>query len=395
MEKEAVKNQLTTDEFAQAVGSKLFKPKEWLQWMSAAEVAACPELGLGRKQAYLARKWLVIRDAECIPIIEGRLLWLEGSERRGVDCGYIFYNCVLPGLVLRECRVEGCFFIGTRVSNVYVERGTHCGRLYFLAGSHVGGLGIHHDTNCEEIRCESGSVIGMMGMSEDGSCKSLTITESRLDMLTMFENGRIGLLRVDKGKCGYLRIEDGSECEEIWCEGGRIESVRISEAWCNELNVLRGGSIGWLSMRDNTCRQFRISDSEIGRAQLVRCRIATLNLGDKARGEFYLDNCEVAHFPLVKTVLPAETLISIVRSRFYVIQWQELTVLGRLFVRDCGALTSPVLLQEEDICPESPRPLLRIAESSMGKTEIMGCRLEEFTIECRNSNLSEAFITFG
>jgi hypothetical protein len=394
MQKRSARHGFTAEEFARAAEGRPFAEKEWFRWMSNKEVAACPAFGLSEDGLTDWQRWLVIQDAECSDPENWRQLKLAGMKGSDTGPGFIFYRCELPRFWLSDSRIEDCFFIGTQVTSVVVEDRSQCRNLRFYEDSHAGAVSVGKEAVCDKIACGGGSIINDLEVWEHAHCGSVDIGNGRLDQVTVTGHSKVKYLTVEYGEVREIEFEPGSECEQVWCRGGKIGSVRVTGSRCDDVSVVEGGAIGWLTMKDTQCDQVLVSDSEVRKMELDRCRIAKLELGFKARGEVYLDGCDIGHFPLVRTILPAEATVSIVRCRIYVIQWQELTVLGRLFLRDCGVLESPVGVPEKEICPESPKPLLRIAECSMGKTEIVGCRLEDFTVECRNSNLSEAFITF-
>jgi hypothetical protein len=173
--------------------------------------------------------------------------------------------------------------------------------------------------------------------------------------------------------------------------------------------------------------------------EFSNCHLHQLIWGAGTKGVLCIDNSYINGLNLFKTTLLRDAVISIIDTKVYIAQLQELAVQGQLILRNVEPAKRPFewtpkilkyieeqeaqesdndqikriysfkkeLLSEQENTyyehlkelqtnpqfQDSKKPLFRIANSSLGKTEITGSDLREFYFEYRDSRLLETFIS--
>lgn len=265
-----------------------------------------------------------------------------------------------------------------------------CGQVNMADGSHVDIIRLHNESFCEFINTQTGSKC--LAISIDGF--------SLIGHVGIYSNSHIGSLVV----LGH------SFCRDIMISDGKADKIQVTYNYCSVL--LHGATVALM--------------------QLNNCHLHELRWQAGTKAELYIDACTINHLNLYKTSMLKDTVLSIVKSSIYIIQLQELLAQGQLILRNIAVAKVPfvwgprIITYIESLRPEEnagillnnryaakqaflkkyevdygaqlrefehTRPLFRIVNSSLGKTEITGSDLRYFHFEYRDSKLLEVFIS--
>lgn len=203
----------------------------------------------------------------------------------GAHC--IFYQCILPSLLIEECSAFDLFFIGTHIGPITINRGS-CWGIYLEensvcdgvsytngkgSGIHVtnkslcGSIQIHEKSNCDEIRIEDNSQCAGIHLKDRGENEHIGI----------YDNSECGQIAIDDNcTFGLITIQGKSECRDIYIS----KTCKASQ-----ITVFRESKIGSIYIADK-CRvnNISVSNSQCGDISLSNNSYnANIDIDEKSR----------------------------------------------------------------------------------------------------------------
>lgn len=315
--------------------------------------------------------------------------------------GYIFVNNESES---RNVSVYG----NSRCGYISINDKSKGGNIDICMNSRSEYISVEKNSQIEDIKIENGSQTEFINFKNSCSAGFVDIIENSLV-------GRIGVY--NNSQLDVLKIIGKSQCGEIEIDEGRMNKMEIRRNFCSIL--LRSATIAVM--------------------QITYCHLHQLSWEAGTKVELYIEGCVINHFKLYKTSLLKEAVISIINSKVHIVQLQELLIQGQLILRGIEISKMPfewlpaclehiegkepkeedsellkgiyiakieLLCEQEDvynaqlgnmiedlILEGHVKPLFRIVNSSLGKTEITGSDLTGFHFEYRDSKLLEVFVS--
>jgi hypothetical protein len=311
-----------------------------------------------------------------------------------------------------SCSVDFIRITDNSICNaVVIDEKSYAQHIYVTDGCKVGYVGIsgasHGDSllisnaQCREIAINGNSVIDKVNISENGNCENVHISNSVFKETYIVANSRVGT----------INASNNSYCARIYVADSRIDEL----------------------IANHVCGHWILENAVVSFMRFNNCCIHELTWKSGTKGELYIENGKINHLRLVKTTLLKDSVISLMNVDVYIAQLQELLIQGQLVCRNIRPASRPFELvaafteaaPAEDAVElekkiyerkvqlvkelqgayntsvkvlvnefkDRPLPLFRIADSSLGKTDITGSDLTGFCFEYRDSKLLETFLS--
>lgn len=472
------KYEISFNELHAAMSAGSFKARSWFYKATRNEIFQDKELRsyIGWLDNDEELEYVVLKEAKCV-FAEPTYLVLDkigdGFKRRG----FIFYNSVLPDILVRESLTLDWLLIHTRIQDIKIESNSRIGDINIRENSQAGSITISGDCKAGHIRIEKNSKAGDISIYSKSRCGDIDIHEyTQVEAIYFDDDSQAGTIRIKnyskcaafnvrESKIGTLWVEENSEiiyigvyasqCESIFvvkkgqvgpmvigdskishvhfyqgkglsigiAEGVECEGIEIAGNSLVGRVQIRGGHVKEVVIENNYCAIFLLN-AHVPIMRVLKCHIQELKWQAGTRAELYITDSLINHLNLNNTALSKEAVLSIADCSIYIIQLQDLIILGLLILRNVRGLKESFLWQpgakrivegvaddyfyhdiDQGVYKEHQddtkkleetfrkRPLFLIANSSLGKTEITGSDLELFRLEYRDSRLLEIFLS--
>ncbi|WP_346317973.1 hypothetical protein [Chitinophaga sp. YIM B06452] len=438
-------NKVTTEELISCLRDPGFTPIEGLRRR--------PSLGMHKYvegfESIYAGNFTVLSDAEPE---DGNII-LEDVGTPDDPLFLIFNNCNIVRIELKNCHLAalqcynskvkmlslinssckelrikntGCDFTmvkgstldDARLSNMQTQRLDISTSIISLLAiednSACSWVDIEH-TYCEKLQVTDKSNCGLFEWKE--SCgKSMIVSKSHIDLLNFKKNTQLD----------YANIRTNSE----------IGSLTIKDSYCWNLSLSDCKITGCILER--TFQNFMMNNAWIAATHILSCRFHAVQWDSGNRGDFVFRNCQINLFVMTNATLPKDAVCTLAGGSLHHGLIQDTSILGQLQIRNVQAKQKPVTLDEQipgihlplDVPDEfrftfdralnerkkfrvqdyiqrstydNPalripgqamyRPVFMIVNSSLGKSEITGTNLNDFSIEFSKSKLLDLYIT--
>lgn len=448
------KYEITVEEFLKAARGEPFNETEWFYKKKEKEIKEEKELGGYYYYLNNEQEYIVLKRTRCILSKDENFLYLLKIGNPSYKPAFIFLGCILPDIFLNNSLTDVWLFIHTYVQGyIRIGNNSQSGYIVIDNNSQSGDIAINNNSQSGDIRIDN------------SQCKSIHIDDnSQSGNINIGNNSRSGDIWIlnssqsrglwihNNSQSGEIWINNNSQSGDIWIhnnsQSGDIAIENNSQ--CKNISIRNNGQSGDIDIQDSKATKINISNNfcnvllhnaTIPIMQVSNCNLHHLTWQAGSKGELYIDNCSINHLNLYKTALLKDAVISIINSKIYIAQLQELLVQGQLILRNIELMKNPFewtpeiikhiaeqkpqenasplvktiynakkellnqqkkkydkQLKELETAPElngkgREKPLFRIANSSLGKTEITGSDLSEFHFEYRDSKLLEIFIS--
>lgn len=480
------------EEFLKAATGNPFHETEWFYKSTGRIIKEKEELN-DIKHIRDKNEYIVVKKS----LVPGQRVSLQLQKIRDVlnKPSFIFIDSILPSVILDESLVGTWLFLRTHIQgwiqiennsesgSIYISDNSKCDNIYVSKNSKVNGIIVLGNSKIEDIAIYGNSTSGIIKVEDNSECGDISILdESKCNSINI-DNSKGKDLTINSSQCKRIIIMKYGSCEGIIVSENRLAtSIKISnDSNCESiiidnnskcrnliLDKTSQSTIIWINNNsyvseikiDNNsqCGDIRIHDSQVSRMEVCQnfcsvllhnatvplmlfsdCHLHQLSWKAGTKGELYIDNSFINHLNLFKTALLKDAVVSIINSKLYIAQLQELLIQGQLILRNIDSIENPFewnpliikhvedenikdnnnqlisrtdvekkrllalqkdyyyeQLTELNINPEfseRKKPLFRIANSSLGKTEITGSDLSVFNVEYRDSKLLDAFIS--
>lgn len=311
-----------------------------------------------------------------------------------------------------------------------------CGDI-LIEGSKCDNIGIRQDSFAKSITVFNKAVTGRFLIAENSAVMEVEVWgESQTGIIDVENKSAVEKFNI-KGKslAGDINIREYSLCGQIKVrDNSRMGDIRVREnSYCGKI-VVRNSSCVSFRISKNQC-SLELYNATVSLMDLTDCIIQELTWQAGTKGELYITRSSINHLNLNHTSVLKDALISISDSQIFVAEMNKLVVLGQIVFTNIHSLEKPedfnsmlqqfpqlsppedddnvvkenvISLKEELITTGkqktesknkklvqevSNKPLWRIANSTLGKTEITGCDLTGFVFEYRNSRILDIFIS--
>ncbi|MRG49025.1 hypothetical protein GFS24_28205 [Chitinophaga sp. SYP-B3965] len=297
--------------------------------------------------------------------------------------------------------------------SILIEKGSRCRYIYIEKKSAGGFIWIDGGSHCKSIHVGDKSSADFVYIKNNSQCDALSFNSSKADSINVTKNSLVGPVSIlGDSQIEMLEIHEGSLSGDIRIKNGKVGAIVIEHNFCS------------ITLRNAIVSVMKITN----------CSLHQLVIETGVKFELYIDSCSINHLQLYKTSLLKDTIVSIINSKVYIIQLQELLIQGQFILRNIEVAAKPFVWQprikkynqeenkikmrdihadkralleklrhdydfEVDALRNNPilkghiQPLFRIVNSSLGKTEITGSNLTGFHFEYRDSKLLEVFIS--
>ena len=387
----------------------------------------------------------IVIDNEC----ECKHLTIAGNSQ----CNdiYIRENCTCDDIKIEKNSKAGILYTieNCKIDSISVLENSKCGTINISEGSVCKASFIHNNSECEGFFIHLGGVASHIQVIEskiesivfsensqniygifisDSECRAVEITKNCLihsiQILLKSEVSRLSIK--DESLCGSILIENESKCGNVLIDKNSIcPQIEIDNSRVNEMSLFK--NMGSMDINNATVSLLRLYD----------CYLHELAWKAGTRGEVYIQGGTINHLNLYQMALLRDVVFSLINVQIYITQLQELLVHGQLIFRNIHSVQEPFtwgpvitkaieekkqkskndaplqshyhsmmeqlhlmenkykedLVQLSDKFKIEEKPLFRIVDSSLGKTEITGCDLEAFHFEYRDSKLLETFFS--
>lgn len=295
--------------------------------------------------------------------------------------------------------------------------------------SKCGTISIGNNSWCEQINIEDNCRAGLLGIDEYSNTGKIKIeNNSQCAGIFVRAGSRTGdILIFDNSRIDFIISRMGGQTGNIQIEKSSVEKIELAYNYFS----------------------LKLTNANVPLVHLNHCYLHELVWQAGTKGELYINGGTVIHLKFIKTALLREAVVSIINANISIVQLQELLVIGQFVLRNInveriksdeeqldeeiygtgnwnlkGKLTIGIRMEDEkytinedifqakkkefekqekkyyDLKSEldktfslTKKGLLRIVDSSLGKTEISGSYLADFNFEYCDSKLLETFIT--
>jgi hypothetical protein len=335
------------------------------------------------------------------------------------------------------------------ISKIRIDSNSQSGDIKINQNSLTIDLLILQNSKCKNIDVNSTSYIFQVAAEQNSEIGDLNINEnSQVEIVRIFSSQSSFIYLQDSSQLTSLFIHEGSKNVGINVNSysqignldidtnSRIEIISIGPyAHCGGISI-KNSQVEQIGVTEDYC-SFNLHNAYIPLCHLNNCFINQLIWQAGTRGGLYIDGGVINYISLKKTALLKDAVFSIIGASVHILQLQELLVHGQLIMRNIKPANAPFaydleikkyfeknapaenssnlekeaylnkisLLSDhekkyneqletlQENFKDSSKPLLRIVDSSFGKTEITGCDLRGFNIEFCDSKLLDTFIT--
>lgn len=330
----------------------------------------------------------------------------EEIKLKNTVCDYVKANNSLLGTfqLQKNTQTHAMEFGGCIIDELYLEDESTCVKLKIHSFSSCGKLSLLDKSNCIEIHWS------------ESHGKEMTVEGGRVNYLVFVKGTMLDILHLRMGsEIGNLLILQSS-CWDTTMDDCRITRCIIVDAFQN----------------------LRINNTSMNDVRFTSCRFHLVDWESGNRGDFIFRNCDINTFRLFKATLPREAVCTIIDSRLFYVLITDTIILGQLALRNVTPREKPFLLENDshktspppdtqkefrekfiqkldeskvsrekwynnhliyvEDCP-SPNsepndlcPVLRIVNSSMGKSEITGTNLASFKVQFSKSRMLDLYM---
>lgn len=434
---------ITADEFLKAANGEPFQATNWFYRKTGKELTYggyAAELGWIHLQKDI--EYLVLREATCHLPINSEGIYLENLNKSAEKLCFLFYKSVLPTIYLTRSNTGHWIFIQSdlvagnliiensevgevtirddcEISYVVLRNGSKCpqinvvqsrGREIIIEDSVVGktsfhltfeyDLSINNNSRVDETSITY-SIPGSIHIAGASELSVLNIENSMTKYIKLRNKSQIGEIRIEQSSTENIMIEDNSQCKRFEigksCKSGSIAIIN--------------SHVGQVRFNENYCRLY-LSGATASMIHLINCHLYELAWQGGTRGDLYFQGGHIRHFQMDKTILLKDATVSLINAEIDIIQLQELAIEGQLVFRNIKRCTTEIDWQELVLSRESlwgkysqfvrevqnnvagsKIPLIRIADSSLGRMEITGSDLRQYLFEYCDSKLLNIFLS--
>ncbi|WP_343304408.1 hypothetical protein AAHN97_22775 [Chitinophaga niabensis] len=341
--------------------------------------------------------------------------------------------------------------VNSQCGYINIERKSRCQNIWLDNRSQSEYIRICEESECKQILVEENSRCGYIHIDRKSQSGRITITQnSRSDSILIENSSEASHICInDSSQCESVTLDNIGKCRSIEidnrslsgpvtvCRNSHLESLEIQgESQSGDI-VIDEGDVKKVDIRDNYCN-ILLRNATASIMKFYNCCLHQLSWQPGTKVELYIDSCMINYLNLHKTSILKDAVMSITNSKIYIAQLQELLVQGQIIFRNIRTSREPFIwqpsilayvnenmlkkedstsvadindfkremLQKQESAYETQlekiktdcmlaghkKPLFRIVNSSLGRTEITGGDLTGFNFEYKDSRLLEVFI---
>ncbi len=384
-------------------------------------------------------------------------LKLDKLRKEFYSFNFIAIYSVLPGMILNNCELgdwiivesiltDDLALLSTQLGHIEIRENSTIKDIQVLFGSGTGDISITGKSRCADIEISSGSQIASLRLNDKSESFGVYIGEkSQAADITISEYSRAEYITLsDHSFCAKLNVSVHSQIRNIYIgsfsQGGNISIHSGSQI--DHFEICENSQSGDIDCSYSIINKMSISDlfaavffkgSTIQQAYFTHCHIRELQWQAGSKGELYINNSSLTYLNFKQTALLKDTLFLLNDVLISVALFEESTIQGQLILRhiqpciqgmqrwnskissykiateSASGLEKKFFKQYVDSWKRkqatydnkidtleqhfSAVALFRIANSSLGKTEITGSDLSAFRFEYRDSKLIDCFIS--
>jgi hypothetical protein len=350
---------------------------------------------------------------------------------------FLFYNSIMPNIFI-DNSITGDWYLGKSLTKDLRLKSSQSGNLGVLNNSQSGNIMIEDNSQIGNIFTWDGSQRGNILIKNNSQGGLISTMKSKSGNLDIENNSQSRGISIDAGsQSGFIRIRGNSQIGDInfWLESqGKFISVD-KKSLCGNISI-QDSQLTFINI-ENQYIGLTFKNSTVSHIHILNCHLHKLAWHYGSKGELYMNMGSLNHLALQSSALLKDSVFLFNHVAMHIIQIESLLVQGQLMLRDVTAISQnhlplwahvingleihqsnnmeiselSVKIKENYLNDLSKKkasyegavlflkkqfqdgPLFRIADSSLGKTEITGSDLREFNFEYRDSKLLECFLS--
>lgn len=330
---------------------------------------------------------------------------IDNSTCGSID---IIENSSCSDLQIIKSVCSELFFDESKINDLSIESSTRVNKITAY-NCKLGDVIIEQWSIVEKIRLSDESSVGHIYIQDKSIVNDLNISEYT--------------------KSGDIHLSENSVCTNLFIQNfSKVGPLSIVESLCSNIDIINS-EVDSIDFIDSIiCMKLQNAKSVY--INVFSCYILDMEWLAGTKCDLYIDKCSINRVSLIGTTLSKESSISINDTNIKIIVIDKFLVIGSLLLRNISSTSLSVesyenrlefffdtLFDSENVNQEllvsviskckqifsssihnsvllyGNDQLFRISNSSLGKLEIIGSRLEYFVFEYSNSKIIDSFIT--